>query len=467
MLSPGARKTRGAPGGAIGGRIVSTAARELVVQRCEHLNQVATLLASFETVEDTFDAALAVAARTLPLESAILIQDEANERKMILWSPAGSSVAVAARKNAENVFSWLVGAGVEAQVRTEHAGRTSLPRAPVAVPGSPANQRFIVLPLVVANRPVFGALQMEAAEFDRLDLVFVSAMANQFAVALDRDRAWRRDIARRDHAEVTERKLRAQAEEMAAADHQRSELLSVLADELRVSLVAFREIQVLMRAAAGGNVIDRAIGTMSGQIQQMAQMIDELHGLSSLTREQAEVQRNRVDVCGLLAEAVEQNSDRLSARGQTLTVNMCEPAWVEADRARIAQVFDTLIDKASLLASPGGRIWLTARTAEGPDVEATLGGVPQVVVTLRDDGAGAVRAVLPRMIDLLNLSGREVDPDDARFSSGLKLTRRIVELHGGRVCATTSGLGQGSEFEVRLPLGDQKAEFLGPERRSS
>jgi hypothetical protein len=62
---------------------------------------------------------------------------------------------------------------------------------------------LIVIPLVVARRPPFGLLQPEGARsLDTADLMFVNAIANQLAIALDRDHAWRLDISRRQDAEA-------------------------------------------------------------------------------------------------------------------------------------------------------------------------------------------------------------------------------------------------------------------------
>lgn len=425
-------------------------AGEPPVRRLEHLIEIARLLASFETVDQTFHQAIAVAARIVPLESAILIDQHDGGRSVAEWNPERNVGGLtAARENAESVFDYLIGA--------------------TGSSGLPAVTRYIVLPLVVANRPVFGALQMESSAFDKQDLKFVNAIANQFAVALDRDRAWRSDIARRAEAEALELTLRAQAEALIAADRERSEFLCVLANELRTSLATSREIQQSLRAAAGDERIDRAVRSMNAQIQQTAQLIEDLRGLSDLSREEVQLRKTRLDICALLSRAARSGTERLGARGQLLNVALpCVPAWIEADAARIEQTVETLLDKASLLVSPGGRIWMFARVEDVPaGASSRLRPGPQIVVSLRDDGAGAVKAVLPRIYDLLNPSGRRIDPDDARFEAGLKLVQRVVALHGGEVSASSAGVGLGSEFQLRLPIDARPVGTLLPERRSS
>ena len=436
--------------------------------RLEQLNEIATLLVRFATVEETFDAALTVAAQVLPLVSAILVEDQPGGRTHTTWAPGGGRPGPAAMAHAEAALSYLMGAAPDDHARTPLAGLTAAPEWTIGE-GREASQ-FIVLPLVVAGRPVFGALLMEATAFDKQDLSFVNAIANQFAVALDRDRAWRRDITRREHAEAMEVTLRAQTDALVASDRQRSEFLTALADELRLSLASSREVQQVLQSSVGGKRLEGAISTVGGQIRQMAQLIDDLRGLSMLTREQVQLHKARVEVGAIVARAAKLGSDRLSTRGQALTVSpLPHPAWLEADAVRLEQVIDVLIDKASLLVSPGGRIWLTSRVVAGGNGDPALPGGwagPQLVVCLRDDGAGVVKSILPRVFDLLNPAGRHIDPTDASFGAGLRLMHRVVELHGGTVCATSSGLGLGSEFELRLPV-DVQFEELRPERRSS
>ena len=161
-------------------------------RRLEDLYEISKLFASFENVEQTFAPALGIVTRTLPLRSAILMEtDEGGRSKMNVWPSEGqdSEQMRAVKEHVEAAYAYLVGAA-----STESLGK----------PDTEGNlaKRFIVIPLVVAHRPPFGALQLEGAQpLDKTDLMFVNAIANQLAIALDRDRAWRRDITRREHAE--------------------------------------------------------------------------------------------------------------------------------------------------------------------------------------------------------------------------------------------------------------------------
>jgi PAS domain S-box-containing protein len=170
--------------------------------RLEHLHEISKLLVAFETVEQTFDAALQIVTESLRIESAILLHVEDGSSKVILWPADRQSTAemAAARAHVESAFAYLSGA--EALDVSVTAGQTGLPVSP-RPPGVDPAHHFIVLPLVVGRRRVFGALQIEAAAPpDEGDLVFVNAIANQLALALERDRAWRSDIRHRATAEA-------------------------------------------------------------------------------------------------------------------------------------------------------------------------------------------------------------------------------------------------------------------------
>ena len=110
------------------------------------------------------------------------------------------------------------------------------------------------------------------------------------------------------------------------------------------------------------------------------------------------------------------------------------------DPARLIEVVSNLLNNAATYTPKGGRIWLSA-AKEGQTV----------TVRIRDDGMGIPKEMLSRVFELFARAAPAED-SSAGLGIGLALVRRLVELHGGTVEATSDGPGKGSEFIVRLPL---------------
>src|SRR6185503_8183206 len=123
--------------------------------------------------------------------------------RMVVWRSEGQTPEQqkAVRAHVEAAYRYLVGAGTaETLGRRELVGKTALPR--LAESDARLQTRFMAIPLVVPNFPPFGTLALEGAHtFAESDLKFVNTITNQLAMALDRKRAWRSDIARRERAE--------------------------------------------------------------------------------------------------------------------------------------------------------------------------------------------------------------------------------------------------------------------------
>ena len=117
-----------------------------------------------------------------------------------------------------------------------------------------------------------------------------------------------------------------------------------------------------------------------------------------------------------------------------------EDLAVDADVNRLAQVFANLLNNASKYTPEGGRISISA---------ARDGG--QAVIRVRDTGIGIDPDLLPSIFDLFVQADRSLDRSQGGLGIGLTLVRRIMELHAGRVSASSGGPGKGSEFVVSLP----------------
>jgi CheY-like chemotaxis protein len=113
--------------------------------------------------------------------------------------------------------------------------------------------------------------------------------------------------------------------------------------------------------------------------------------------------------------------------------------WIDADETRIEQIVTNLVGNALKFTPPGGAITVSL-SCEGP----------HALLAVKDTGVGIPAEVLPRIFDLFVQSERSLDRSQGGLGIGLTLVRRLVELHGGTIEASSDGAGKGSTFTVRL-----------------
>ena len=129
-----------------------------------------------------------------------------------------------------------------------------------------------------------------------------------------------------------------------------------------------------------------------------------------------------------------------------------QPIHVDADPARLAQVVGNLLNNACKFTAKGGRIRLTAER-EGD----------QAVVRVQDSGIGIATDQLSRIFDMFAQVDASLERSQSGLGLGLPLVKSLLEMHGGTVEAHSAGLGQGSEFTVRLPLAIEAPTTLPPQ----
>jgi signal transduction histidine kinase len=89
----------------------------------------------------------------------------------------------------------------------------------------------------------------------------------------------------------------------------------------------------------------------------------------------------------------------------------------------------------------------------------------QGVIGVRDSGIGIAADELPRVFDMFMQVDSSLERSRSGLGIGLTLVRQLIEAHGGSVTAHSAGIGQGSEFEVRLPLAGDATGPAGSRRR--
>jgi signal transduction histidine kinase len=251
--------------------------------------------------------------------------------------------------------------------------------------------------------------------------------------------------------DITDRKRAEQA--LREADRRKTEFLATLAHELRNPLAPIRNsLEILGRAAADPDVLRRARETIERQVSHMVRLVDDLLDVSRITRDKLELRRTRVELASVVHQAVE--TCRPLAEMGDLAIELAlpgHPVFLDADPVRLAQVFSNLLNNACKYTGRGGTIRVGAER-RGADV----------VVSVKDSGVGISPDKLESIFEMFTQLETTLERSRSGLGIGLTLAKRLVDLHGGSIEARSPGLGQGSEFVVRLPALAERADSPAP-----
>lgn len=215
--------------------------------------------------------------------------------------------------------------------------------------------------------------------------------------------------------------------------------LAVLGHELRNPLAPIMTAVSLLRRQA---VRTRELDIIERQAQHLARLVGDLLDVSRIARGKVTLEKERVELAAVLEAAVELSSGVLERRRNVLTVTVpSEGLPVDADRARLAQVFSNILVNASKYSEAGSRI-----EVDGMQVDDC------VRLVVRDFGMGLSPELRSRIFEMFVQQPQALDRSSGGLGLGLAIARSLVQLHGGTITARSGGVGKGSEFVVDIPL---------------
>jgi PAS domain S-box-containing protein len=226
------------------------------------------------------------------------------------------------------------------------------------------------------------------------------------------------------------------------ADREKDDFLAMLAHELRNPLAPIRTaVEILQRHGTSDADGRRLHAVIERQVQHLVRMVDDLLDVSRVLRGKVDLHEAPASIADVVAMAVETTRPLIDAQRQDLHVSLPErPLYVYGDQVRLAQVFANLLSNASKFTPRDGTIRLTAS-----------GTAEHVELRVSDSGVGIASDLLPRIFEPFVQADRSLERSRGGLGIGLTLVKKIVELHGGSVSASSAGPGQGSELVVRLP----------------
>jgi len=285
--------------------------------------------------------------------------------------------------------------------------------------------------------------------------------------------------------DITERKrledeLESRIAELKQADKRKDEFLAMLSHELRNPLAPISNaVQILKTLAPNDSKLDWCSNLIDQQVKYMARLMEDLLDVSRITQDKLDLRKQPVELGEIIGNAVETSRPLIENAGHRLTVDLPKQKVVlDGDPARLTQVFANLLNNAAKYMDGNGEICITARlagrsaldgdeagggprnrrtehtapTSAPPKISNPVSAIDEIIVSVADTGIGIAPDKLPHVFDMFY---QAEDGRDRRYGGlgiGLTLVRSMVELHGGSIEAKSAGIGQGSEFVVRLPV---------------
>ena len=133
-------------------------------------------------------------------------------------------------------------------------------------------------------------------------------------------------------------------------------------------------LEVVKRANGERAILKQAHDTIERQLAQMVRLVDDLLDLNRITHDRLELRRSEVELSSVIQQAVEVARPLIDAAGHNLTIDLPdEPIYLNADRARLAQVFGNLLNNSCKYTRPKGMISVTAKI-NGDELVVTVKG---------------------------------------------------------------------------------------------
>jgi len=270
------------------------------------------------------------------------------------------------------------------------------------------------------------------------------------AVLVFRDVSERRRVEMERSAVAQERERLLESERAARSDAERAnrvkdDFVAMLSHELRTPLNAILGWTHVLRAQdPSAELVEQATGVIERNTRVQAQIVSDLIDMSRITSGKLILETRTANLAEVVEAAIETIEATARAKGLTLEADIDRAVGALAgDPARLQQVVWNLLANAVKFTPAGGRVNV---------VLARVGA--EAHITVRDTGVGIARDFLPLLFERFRQAETAANRRFGGLGLGLAIVKQLVELHGGRVEATSAGEGKGATFRVRLPIGD-------------
>ena len=264
-----------------------------------------------------------------------------------------------------------------------------------------------------------------------------------------------RDITKLKQAEEERIQLLKQTQ---AANRSKDEFLAVLSHELRTPLNPILGwAQILSRGGLSQAQVKQGAAIIQRNAQLQTKLIEDILDISRIIRGKLSLQTTPVNLTTVIKNTLE--TVQLSANAKSIQIDTdldSNVGLVQGDATRLQQVVWNILSNGIKFTPNGGKIAIKLTSVETTDKFA-----PQAMIQIEDTGKGIDSEFLPYVFDYFRQAESTTNRSEGGLGLGLAIVRRLVELHGGEVTVSSSGIGQGTTFTILLPTMEQSVKSAG------
>jgi signal transduction histidine kinase/PAS domain-containing protein len=241
--------------------------------------------------------------------------------------------------------------------------------------------------------------------------------------------------------------LRERAEALEAADRVKTDFVANVSYELRTPLTSIGGFAELLEAGYAGPLSEKGhdyVSAILESVERLSKLINDVLDLTTGDGAGTPLEKERVDLGGLVKSAVDKGKTRAAEKGQKLEAEI-RPATghVFGDARRLREAVEHVLQNAIAYTDRKGRITLTAD-----------GDKENALISIRDNGTGIAAKDLPRVFNRFDRVLEAGVRGEAALGLGLPLTRQFIEAHGGTV-DLQSKKGRGTIVTLTIPRGSK------------
>jgi signal transduction histidine kinase len=326
-----------------------------------------------------------------------------------------------------------------------------------------ATQSEVYVPIFAKRRWIgllaFGP-KLSGNRYTEQDLVTLSALANQTAVALENARLVENLVHLNQELRQAYHSLDRANRDLERIDRTKSDFISIASHELRTPLTVMRGYtEMLMEDTSLNQDVQTIMKGLHDGTMRLHEIMDSMFDIAQIDSRTLQLNLQAVDVADLVREVCFGLTKQFSERNQSLSIDLPALPNIKADPNILHKVFFHVVTNAIKFTPNEGKITITGQTLQPGNADAPDGGVQ---ITISDTGVGVAPEYRELIFTKFYQPGElgKHSTSKSRFKGGgaglgLALAKGIVEAHGGRIWVQSPGYDEvnfpGSKFHVLLP----------------